>query len=239
MKNTAKLVAICIFALGALFVFLSSSGLSTNAVAGAKAGPTPPKNAVTIIPNTKIPGTNARENMVANLPASSPSSSANTAAIPSGGKKIQESFTLGTDSLDSEKGEVAFNHEKHAFLKEYSVDGTRVMGCVECHHTDQPKSALKPPDVTSERNETLTFEVFQKSSQKVSKCRDCHFQAGNVPEGRTMPTANGKELDNQLAYHINCNTCHDDAFKARPSLKATNKTFSTSKDCLTCHKPIS
>jgi len=146
---------------------------------------------------------------------------------------IPKSFVLAKDSL-SEYGEVKFDHDAHAF-KQYSPDGKSVMGCVECHHTDQPKSALKPPLATSERDVTLTMEVFQKASQKVSECRACHFQDGNVPEGKTMPVSSKKELNNELAFHINCNTCHDAAFKLRPELK-TKPGFATSKDCTVCHK---
>jgi len=146
---------------------------------------------------------------------------------------IPKSFVLAKDSL-SEYGEVKFDHDSHAF-KQYSPDGKSVMGCVECHHTDQPKSALKPPLATSERDVTLTMEVFQKASQKVSECRACHFQDGNVPEGKTMPVSSKKELNNELAFHINCNTCHDAAFKLRPELK-TKPGFATSKDCTVCHK---
>ena len=166
---------------------------------------------------------------------------ASTPAPPAGGKKIKAEMVLGTDSL-SEHGEAPFNHDTHAFGK-YSPDGQSVVGCVECHHTDQPKSALKPPLVTSERNEVLTMEVYQKTTQKVSHCRDCHFQQDNVPEGKTMPTATYaegsgskvKNLNNELAFHINCNTCHDAAFKLRPDLKK-KAGFATSKDCTICHK---
>ena len=146
---------------------------------------------------------------------------------------IPKTFVLAKDSL-SEYGEVKFDHDAHAF-KPYSPDGKSVMGCVECHHTDQPKSALKPPLATSERDVTLTMEVFQKASQKVSECRACHFQDGNVPEGKTMPTSAKKDLNNELAFHINCNTCHDAAFKLRPELKS-RPGFATSKDCTVCHK---
>ena len=44
-----------------------------------------------------------------------------------------------------------------------------------------------------------------------------------------------KTLDNQLAYHINCNTCPAAAFKARPDLKK-HAGFATTKDCAVCHK---
>src|SRR6185369_8434632 len=95
-------------------------------------------------------------------PSASPTpGAANTGgAAPAGDKKIPAKFTLAKDSL-SEYGEAAFDHDSHAFGK-YSPDGQSAMGCVECHHTDQPKSALKPPLSTSERDEVLTNEVFQK-----------------------------------------------------------------------------
>lgn len=156
-------------------------------------------------------------------------------------KKIKESFTLGKDSL-SEYGEAEFNHETHAF-KNYNAAGDAPVACIECHHTDQPKSALKPPLATSEREVVLTMEVWQKSDQKVSGCRDCHYQTGNVPDEKEMPTAtynvNGedvvKDLNNELAYHINCNTCHDKAAELRPALKG-KPGFATGKDCTICHK---
>ncbi|MBK8302281.1 MAG: cytochrome c3 family protein [Chloracidobacterium sp.] len=157
------------------------------------------------------------------------------------GKKITKSFILSKDSL-SEYGDAAFDHESHAFQM-YSPDGKSVVGCVECHHTDQPKSALKPPLLTSERDVALTLESWRSSPQKVNECRACHFQDGNVPDGKEMPTATytdgakstKKDLNNELAYHINCNTCHDAAFKLRPELKK-KAGFSTSKDCTICHK---
>jgi Zn ribbon nucleic-acid-binding protein len=139
---------------------------------------------------------------------------------------------LGKDSL-SEYGEAKFDHETHAEAK-YSPDGKSVLTCVECHHTDQPKSALKPPLKTSEREVALTMATWQASNQKVNECRACHFQEGNVPDGKEMPELNGKALNNEYSYHVNCNTCHDAAFKARPELKG-KKGFATSKDCLICH----
>ena len=209
MKKSAKLVVL--FALVAVGIGFAcsrdgSNGSSVTTALQTSASPTPP--------------------------------AATTAAAPAGDKKIPATFALGKDSL-SEYGEAAFNHETHAFGK-YSPDGQSVMGCVECHHTDQPKSAMKPPLSTSERNEALTMDVYQKTSQKVTHCRDCHFQEGNVPEGKTMPSATyadgkKKNLNNELAFHINCNTCHDAAFKLRPELKK-KPGFATSKDCTVCHK---
>ena len=93
-----------------------------------------------------------------------------------GGKEIAKSFTLAKDS-QSEYGEVTFNHEGHATNKEYSADGQSVMGCVECHHTDHPKSSLKPPDVTSERDTALTDRLFTRQPpRQVSKCRHAIFR---------------------------------------------------------------
>ncbi len=241
MKNTAKLITISVFALVALFILLSSSELSRIGAAVFSdtraeymrsndesrmliSTPTPASAKMPTAAATKTPAATTLANSAANT----------SAASASGGKAIKKSFVLGSDS-QSEYGEAAFDHENHAF-KNYSPDGKSVLGCVECHHTDQPKSALKPPLLTPERDEILTMAVFQKSSQKVKGCRDCHFQDGNLPDGKTMPTANNKDLNNQLAYHLNCNTCHDAASKLRPDLKAKNKTFATSKDCAVCHK---
>jgi cytochrome c553 len=208
MKNLGRLIAIAAFFSLALSLFFSSCGTSGRDVRSYLKGDATP------------------------TPATAP---------PAGDKTIPETFTLCKDSL-SEYGESAFNHANHAF-KNYSPDGKSVMGCVECHHTDQPKSALKPPLSTSERDVAMTFEVWKASSQKVSDCRTCHFQDGNVPEGKTMPTATytddgkttTKSMNNELAYHINCNTCHDAAFKLRPELKQ-KPGFSTSKDCTICYK---
>ena len=233
MKNVAKLTVVSLFALGALFMFLSSKGVSRIGAAsfsGVALQPTPPKN--TNLVNTTAANVAVNANAVKPTPAPP---ATNAVAVPpsGGGKTIPKTFTLGSDS-QSEYGEAVFDHDSHAFMK-YSPDGTKVMGCVECHHTDQPKSALKPPDVTSERDVTLTFDIWKTSAQKVSECRACHFQDGNVPEGKTMPAANGKDMNNQLAFHINCNTCHDAAFKVRPELKK-KPGFATSKDCTVCHK---
>ncbi|MFM9904700.1 MAG: cytochrome c3 family protein [Pyrinomonadaceae bacterium] len=228
MKNSIKLLAITVFGVLVLGLFLNAVG-STKAgsrvLAGGGAAPTPaPVNA------------NAKPaNATANMTVATPSTPA------AGDKSIPKSFTLGKDSL-SEYGEVAFDHDSHAF-KNYSPDGKSVMGCAECHHTDQPKSALKPPLSTSERDTLLTFESWKASSQKVNECRTCHFQDGNVPDGKTMPSAtyttggksSSKELNSEIAYHINCNTCHDEAFKLRPELKK-KPGFATGKDCTICHK---
>jgi len=173
-------------------------------------------------------------------PANAAPAAANTAPA-AGGKQIEKVFKLGQDSQD-EHGEVVFDHDSHAF-KNYSPDGKSQITCTECHHTDQPKAALSGPLKTSERDVALTLAVYQKSDQKVNNCRACHFQEGNAPDGKEMPSATytidgnsvTKELNNELAYHINCNTCHDNALAARPDLKG-KAGFAGSKDCLICHK---
>ncbi len=234
MKNLPKLIVIFVFGLvglSGLFTFPFSTDLSQlgqGAMAFMGATPTPPL-----------------ANAAANKPAEpAPAAASAPGDIPSQvlGQSIKKKFVLSRDSL-SEYGESPFDHETHALLK-YSPDGKSVVACVECHHTDQPKSALKLPLLTSERDVTLTLETWKTSKQKVSECRACHFQDGAVPEDKEMPTASYtdggkttvKDLNNELAYHINCNTCHDAAFKLRPELKK-RPGFATSKDCTICHKP--
>jgi hypothetical protein len=226
MKNLAQVVVVSIFGLCCMMSFSCSNSGASSYLAGGPATPSP-----------KAAANSAPSEPANKAPAGEP-------AVNPNGRKIPKEFTLGTDSLDSEKGEVPFDHDSHAF-KQYTPDGKAVMACVECHHTDQPKSALKPPLSTSEREQTLTMAFWQSSNIKVTHCRDCHFQAGNVPEGKEMPKATyteggksvTKSLDNQLAYHINCNTCHDAAAKLRPEL-VKKPGFAVGKDCMRCHKPI-
>jgi len=160
--------------------------------------------------------------------------------IPKESKEQPKAVTLDKDSQSDKYGEVAFNHENHT-TKNYSVDGKSVLSCVECHHTDQPASALQPPLKTSERDKPLTAALLATADAKPVKiCRACHLQAGDdsapLPavtyEGKTTPT----KLTNEVAYHTNCNVCHDKAIAARPALKGK---VAGSNDCLACHKPVS
>lgn len=234
MKNLAKLIVVFVFGVAALFMFLRSidlAGIGSSVLAHVAVKPTPTPTLANTARNTNT-AANTNANVIAN------------AATPpvAGNKTMTKIFTLSKDSQD-EHGEVPFDHDNHAF-KNYSPDGKSVIGCVECHHTDQPKSALKPPLLTSERDVALTFDSWKATPQKVSECRFCHFQEGSVPDDKTMPTATYteggtsrvKDLNNELAYHINCNTCHDAAYKLRPDLKSKPATrFATAKDCLICH----
>lgn len=155
--------------------------------------------------------------------------------------KVQpKEVVLDKDSQSDKYGEVAFNHENHA-TKNYNAAGTAVLACTECHHTDQPAAALKPPLKTSERNVALTAASLQAADAKpVKACRACHLQAGD--DSAPLPTVTYPDkpaptkLTNEVAYHLNCNVCHDKAIAARPTLKGK---VPGSNDCLACHKPVS
>lgn len=236
MKNLAKLSVLGIFALFCFVWMVNGLASAPGNRARAQAQPTPPANANT--GNTAIPAnttinanTNGNTAVNANAAVNANIAAGNTGS--NAGKTIPKNFTLGQDSL-SEEGEAPFDHETHS-TGLYSPDGKSVVGCVVCHHTDQPKSAMKPPLETSERSVVLTMESWKASSQKVSNCRTCHFQDGNVPDGKTMPVVGEKEYNNKEAYHKNCNECHDAAFKIRPDLKK-KPGFATSTDCMSCHK---
>lgn len=153
--------------------------------------------------------------------------------------KVQpKEMVLSKDSQSDKYGEVPFNHETHS-LKPYSPDGQSVLTCVECHHTDQPAANLKAPLKTSEREVVLTTEVLAAADSKpVKSCRACHLQAGDdsaeMPEIQYPDKPAPTKLNNEVAYHLNCNVCHDKAIAARPALKGK---IPGSNDCIPCHKP--
>lgn len=153
-------------------------------------------------------------------------------------KTQPKEVTLDKDSQSDKYGEVPFNHENHA-TKNYSVDGKSLIACVECHHTDQPASALKPPLKKSERDVALTAALLQEAGSKAVKtCRTCHLQAGD--DSTPLPTVTysdnptPKKMTNDVAYHKNCDDCHDRAIAARPVLKIPG-----TNDCFPCHKRVS
>ena len=79
------------------------------------------------------------------------------------GKKPPETIVL---AKESKLGQVAFNHQKH-FTENRSVDGTKPIACVNCHHTAQPaaEAAKHPPHKTvwpADRTTTLTAELLDK-----------------------------------------------------------------------------
>ena len=161
-----------------------------------------------------------------------------SAALQEKESKTQPKETvLAKDSQSDKYGEVAFNHDNHS-TKKYSVDGQSVLTCVECHHTDQPAAGLKPPLKTSERNVILRAAVLQAADAKAVKtCRACHLQAGDdsapIPTVQFPDKPAPTKLTNEVAYHINCNLCHDKAIAARPALKGK---VPGSNDCVPCHK---
>ena len=166
------------------------------------------------------------------------SSSSNTSAQE--GKKPPDVVVLAPQA---KLGSVKFSHIDH-ITKNRSVDGTKPIACVECHHTAQPASeaAKNPLHKTvwpADRTTTLTANLFEKdpSAPAVTSCRDCHTRAEEKPkllsaipsiklEGSAEPVV----LNNQQAFHRNCGGCHDEIAKARET------TAPTSKKCVACHK---
>ncbi len=161
-----------------------------------------------------------------------------------GGQTPKDEYKLSTDSKkDKTKSlPVPFSHVNHA-TKNYSVDGTKTIGCAECHHTDQPAAeAAKHPPLKSaypaDRTVTLTAETAKDAkTPQVQTCRACHAQEGAKPklldamaevtyEGDTDPIT----LTNEEAFHRNCNSCHDAAVEKR---KIT--TAPTTNECIKCH----
>ena len=147
-----------------------------------------------------------------------------------------------------------FTHTAHAKEK-YSVDGKSVIGCAECHHTDQPADKLTGVLKTSLRNAMLATEMLTASAAPVLSCRACHAQKGKKPPVcddaqmaarytfcPNIPMASYDDegevvQDNEEAYHRNCKKCHEDAVIARgrpggvPFIKAKPPT-----GCIECHK---
>jgi hypothetical protein len=183
--------------------------------------------------------------VVANTACNKQIKTTNTAAtfaapqdIPKESKTQPKEVVLGKDSQSDKYGEVAFNHESHS-TKPYSPDGKSALTCVECHHTDQPAAGLKAPLKLGERDVVLTAAALAAADAKpVKSCRSCHLQAGD--DSAPLPTVAYPDkpaptkLTNEVAYHFNCNSCHDKAITARPALKGK---IPGSNDCLLCHKP--
>ncbi|HEX8474360.1 MAG TPA: cytochrome c3 family protein [Pyrinomonadaceae bacterium] len=176
--------------------------------------------------------------LVADAKPTGVSWSAPIAATTADSKVQPKQVTLAKDSQSDKYGEVAFNHETHS-TKNYSPDGKSVITCVFCHHTDQPKADLKPPLVTSERNVVLTTAALNAAdAAPVKNCRTCHLQAGD--DSKPLPTIADAaqktvKLNNEIAYHLNCNICHDQSIKVRPELKGK---IPGTNDCAVCHKPL-
>ena len=168
-------------------------------------------------------------------------SSLSSKAATQEGKKPQDVYMLGQTA---KLGPIKFSHIDHT-TKNRSVDGTKQIDCVQCHHTAQPASeaAKHPPHKTAwpaDRTATLTADLFDKdpSAPPVNLCHDCHTRAEEKPkllpaiptikeEGSAEPIV----ITNQQAFHRNCGGCHDEVAKTG---RAT--TAPTSKKCVACHK---
>ena len=155
--------------------------------------------------------------------------------------KMPDVLTLAPDA---KLGAVTFNHTAHATGKR-NIAGTGPIACVECHHTAQPASevAKRAPLKTAwpaDRTTTLTAELVEKvpNSVGVIGCRNCHARAGTkpavwpeIPTIKHEASAATLTLTNQLAFHRNCASCHDEVMKQRPDAKAP-----ATQKCLLCHK---
>lgn len=135
-------------------------------------------------------------------------------------------------------GPSRFTHVQHA-TKNYSVDGKSKIGCVECHHTDAPAAALKPPYKTSQRNVMLEAATLNDANAgPVYACRACHTPVGMKPKLlEALPPVSEPEspdplVTSKVAYHFNCIPCHQNAntFPGRtPVSRAPD-------ECSSCHQ---
>ena len=172
-------------------------------------------------------------------------------AVDISGKVIPESsatqpdkpIILAKDSQDAIRGEfkpeAAFDHVKHSTDILHSIDGKTVTACVECHHTAQPSAPIGQEYLKKfTRKEVLTAKELETSKEPVQSCRACHFHKDTEetdeypPESVSYPKKMGKrasgKLTNDVAYHINCNSCHNAALKRDKKLKAPS-------GCNDCH----
>lgn len=157
-----------------------------------------------------------------------------------------QTTTLPETIVLSEKavlGKVSFSHSNH-ITKNYNIEGTRPVQCVECHHVEQPESEAKKsvPHLTSyppTRTTTLTAELLAKEpNTKVTACRNCHARKEEkptvwpqIPEIKSENSTAIITLTNQQAYHRACAGCHDHVVKVRPEAKSP-----TTTKCTACHK---
>jgi hypothetical protein len=156
------------------------------------------------------------------------------------GKKLPGVIQLAPAS---KLGSVSFNHANHA-TKNYNIEGTGPIGCVECHHVEQPASevAKHPPLKTAwpaDRTTKLTAELLNDpNAPAVVGCRDCHAAPGAKPKvWPEIPTIKSENstavvtLNGQQAFHRTCGGCHDQVVKTRNVATAP-----TSTKCVACHK---
>jgi cytochrome c553 len=178
--------------------------------------------------------------IVCGLVVISASSTASNAAAQEG-RKPKDEYILAPNA---KLGQVKFSHLDPT-TQNRSVDGTKPIDCVVCHHTAQPaaEAAKHPPHKTAwpaDRTTTLTADLLEKdaSAPPVNVCTECHLRADTKPallpeipkitvEGAAEPVV----LNNQQAFHRNCGGCHDEVAKTGRA-----STAPTSKKCVACHK---
>jgi nitrate reductase cytochrome c-type subunit len=154
------------------------------------------------------------------------------ASAPFGDGKTQPKIVILSRKAAKINFTVPFNHETHT-LNNYSPD----FGCVECHHTDQPKSALRGMLKTSLREVVLTAAVLEQPDAKpVEACSSCHAREGERPTGwPEIPQITYESdvdystiLTNEEAYHRNCIACHTLVQRLKPATTAP-------VTCIECH----
>jgi hypothetical protein len=159
---------------------------------------------------------------------------------------LQEKTTPPETIVLAEKaalGKVSFSHSNH-ITKNYNIEGTRSVQCIECHHVEQPEAEAKKlsPHQTAypkDRTTTLTAELLAKGpNTKVTPCRSCHARKEEkpavwpqIPEIKSENSTAIITLTNQQAFHRACAGCHDQVVKVRPDAKPP-----TTTKCTTCHK---
>lgn len=162
---------------------------------------------------------------------------------PSSATQPDKPIILAKDSQDDIRGEfkpeAAFDHTKHSTDTKHSLDGMSITACVECHHTAQPSAPVGQEYLKKfERKETLTAKELESSKEPVQSCRTCHLQENAEetdeypPVSVTYPKSTKKppsgKLYNNIAYHINCNSCHSAVKKRDLNTKAP-------QGCDDCH----
>jgi hypothetical protein len=171
-------------------------------------------------------------------------------AVPYAGKEEPaEPLLYSTDNEKKFVAKAAFDHNKHSREASYSVNGTTVSTCAECHHTDQAATTPGVPAYYTlfERKELMTSKTLAESNQLVSSCRVCHIsnredEVEDYPppgveysesESDKSEGYKGKTLDSENAYHINCIVCHERAKTARPAYNF--KFLPLGTKCNDCH----
>jgi hypothetical protein len=99
---------------------------------------------------------------------------------------------------------VAFTHKKHS--AEYKV------ACTECHHKYEPGKKVN----------------VWKEGDKVDKCEACHNEPTVAGEMK-LPDEK-KKLNLKIAFHKNCQGCHQDLKKKDPA-----KYAKIPVTCVQCH----